>query len=294
MAATLEPDCVWDLGAELGEGPVWSARERAVWFVDIKSRRIHRLGIDDGARRSWEAPEQVGFILPTAGGGWVAGLRSGPHRFDPETGGFEPLPAPERHPPENRLNDGFVDPHGRLWFGSMDDGERARTGKLYRLFPDGTSRVQDDGCVITNGPAVSPDGRTLYHTDTRDRVIYAFDLSEGGRLSGKRPFVSITREGAHPDGPAVDAEGCVWTALFGGWGLERYSPQGELIDYARLPVSNVTKAAFGADDLRTVYCTTARLHLSAEGRAAQPLAGGLFSFRVDVPGLPQSEIREGL
>jgi sugar lactone lactonase YvrE len=294
MPAVSEVECLWDVGAELGEGPFWSPRDRAVWFLDIKKRQIHRYGVDDGARRSWDAPEQVGFVLPTVAGGWVAGLQSGLHRFDPGSGAFEPLPSLEEHPEVNRLNDGFVDPKGRLWFGSMHDSEKARTGALYRLFPDGCARVQDRDYGITNGPAMSPDGRILYHTDTAARFIYAFDVAEDGSLSNKREFVRITRPGANPDGHVVDAEGCVWTALFGGWGIERYSPDGELLEHVEFPCANVTKPAFGGDDLRTVYATTAKLHLSPEQREAQPLAGALFSFRVDVPGLAPSEIRDGV
>ncbi|MBW3618570.1 MAG: SMP-30/gluconolactonase/LRE family protein [Proteobacteria bacterium] len=292
--AVSEPECLWNLGAELGEGALWSARDRAVWFVDIKKRQVHRLDPATGEQRSWEAPEQVGFVLPTATGGWIAGLQSGLHRFQPDTGVFELLAVPEQHPPENRLNDGFVDGQGRLWFGTMHDSETARTGALYRLGPDGACRVQDGGYGIPNGPAASPDGRTLYHTDTFDRVIYAFDLNGNGDLTGKREFARMARAGARPDGPVVDAEGCVWTALFGGWGLERYSPAGELLEHVRLPCANVTKAAFGDDDLRTVYVTTAKLHLSAQQREEQPLSGGLFSFRVDTPGLSPSEIRHGV
>jgi len=294
MAMSLKPELVWDVGAELGEGPVWSARDHAVWFVDIKGHRIHRYAPDTEERRAWDAPEQVGFVLPTADGGWVAGLQSGLHRFDPAQGLFTPLSAPDQHPTENRLNDGFVDARGRLWFGSMHDAEEGRGGALYRLDADGRSRVHDPGYAIANGPAASPDGRVLYHTDTADRVIYAFDVGEDGSLSGKRAFVRIARPDAYPDGHAVDAEGCVWVALFGGWGIERYSPAGELIDYVAFPCANVTKPAFGGEDLRTVYATTARLHLSPDQRAAQPLSGGLFRFRSDVAGLRQNEISDGL
>ena len=291
---TFDPECVWDIGAELGEGPVWSAREAALWFVDIKGRSIHRFEPETGAKRSWDAPEQVGFVLPSADGGWLAGLQSGLHRFDPGQGLFTPMPAPDAHPPENRLNDGFVDARGRLWFGSMHDAEEGRGGALYRLHADGLSRVADPSYAIANGPAASPDGRVLYHTDTADRAIYAFDVADDGALSGKREFVRIAREGAYPDGHAVDAEGCLWVALFGGWGIERYSPAGELIDYVAFPCANVTKPAFGGPDLKTVYTTTAKLFLSPEQRAEQRLAGALFSFRADVAGLAQNEVREGI
>jgi sugar lactone lactonase YvrE len=178
---------------------------------------------------------------------------------------------------------------GRLWFGSMHDPETDATGALYRLERDGTLRPHDTGYVITNGPAFSPDGRTVYHTDTLERLIYAFDLDEEGRLSGKRVFARVER--GYPDGPAVDSEGCVWSGLFGGWGLNRYAPDGTLMEHVPLPVANVTKPAFGGADLRTVYVTTAWKGLSAAEREAQPLAGGLFAFRAEVAGLPQHEAR---
>jgi sugar lactone lactonase YvrE len=153
-------------------------------------------------------------------------------------------------------------------------------------------RRVDDGYCITNGPAVSPEGRTLYHVDTLQRVIYAFDLTDTGKLDGKRVFTTIEPGSGYPDGLSVDAEGAVWIALYGGWGLRRYSPRGELIGAVRLPCENVTKAAFGGADRRTLYITTARQGLSAAELAAQPLAGGLFALRVDAPGLPQYHVAE--
>lgn len=281
--------CVWEVGAELGEGPVWRPAERALWFVDIKGRRVHRYDEATRARRSWEAPSEPGFLAPVRGGGWIAGLKTGLHLFNPETGSFTHLPrfGPDRA--GNRLNDGAVDAQGRLWFGSMDDGETEPTGELWRLDAFGDACAHDTGYVITNGPAFSPDGRTLYHTDTLARRIHAFDLAEDGSLSGRRTFAEVAE--GWPDGPAVDAEGCVWTGLFGGWGLNRYAPTGELLAHVRLPVANVTKPAFGGADLCTVYCTTARKGLTPEARGAQPLAGGLFRFRVETPGLPGGELR---
>ncbi|THD81706.1 MAG: SMP-30/gluconolactonase/LRE family protein [Phenylobacterium sp.] len=285
------PDCVWPLAAELGEGPVWSAAEGALWFVDIKGRSIHRYHPADPEGRSWHAPSPPGFLAPIAGGGWLAGLKSGLHTFDPATGGFTALAAVEPHLPGNRLNDGCVDRQGRLWFGSMDDAEIDPTGVLYRLDAGGAVAACDAGYVITNGPAFSPDGRTAYHTDTLGRVIYAFDVDAAGGLSGKRLFAQIDR--GYPDGPAVDADGCVWTGLFGGWGLQRFAPSGALIGGINFPCANVTKPAFGGEDLKTLYATTAWKGLSPAERAAQPLVGGLFAVRVETPGLPQMEVRLG-
>jgi sugar lactone lactonase YvrE len=144
--------------------------------------------------------------------------------------------------------------------------------------------------VITNGPAFSPDGRTLYHTDTLEKIIYAFDVDEAGEIANKRVFVRIEDGAGYPDGPTVDADGCIWTGLFAGWSARRYSPKGEVLATVRLPCANVTKIAFGGPDLRDVYATTAWKGLDARAQEAQPLAGGLFRFRADVPGLEAHEV----
>ncbi|HEY1961854.1 MAG TPA: SMP-30/gluconolactonase/LRE family protein [Rhizomicrobium sp.] len=287
-----EPECVWPLDAELGEGPVWSARERALWFVDIKQKKIHRYDATTGDGRSWDAPAQPGFLAPLKDGSFIAGLQTGLHRFHPESGAFTYLYDVEPQRPGNRLNDGAVDPRGRLWFGSMDDAEAEATGCLYRLDSSGP-RVMDTGYVITNGPTFSPDGKRLYHTDTLKKIVYAFDLDEDGAISNKRVFTVIEDGAGHPDGPCVDSEGCVWTGLFAGWSARRYAPTGELLETVRFPCANITKLAFGGPDLKTAYATTAWKGMSAEARIQQPLAGALFRFQVDVPGLPQYEVAHG-
>jgi xylono-1,5-lactonase len=286
-------ECVWPVEAVLGEGPVWSASEGALWFVDIKAPSIHRFHPASGERRTWQAPARVGFLAPTRHGWWIAGLKTGLHRFNPETGNFALLHVVEPHAPNNRLNDGFVDSEGFLWFGSMDDTEEEPSGALYQLGDEGCIR-RDPGYVVSNGPAESPDGRTLYHTDTLAGIIYAFDRARNGSLSNKRVFVRIAAGSGFPDGPIVDSEGCLWTGVFGGWGLRRFSPDGKLVGEIRLPCSAVTKAAFAGDDLRTLYITTAHVALSPVERQQQPLAGGLFRARIDVPGRPQPVVKHGV
>ena len=280
--------------AELGEGPIWSAADRAVWFVDVKGRAIWRFRPRDGDSRRWAAPEQVSFVVPAIDGGFVVGLQSGPARFDPDTGAFRPLGPVEGLRPEQRLNDAHVDAAGRLWFGVMHDEEADAEGGLYRLDPDGVSRRVDGGYVVPNGPATSPDGRTLYHVDTLADRIFAFDLGEDGALANRREAFRVERPGAHPDGPVVDVEGALWIGLFGGAGLERRAPDGRALGFAPLPASNVTKACFGDDDLRTLYVTTAKLHLDPARREAETLAGDLFAVRVEVAGPPQNAVRVGL
>jgi sugar lactone lactonase YvrE len=282
-----QPQVLWPVGAHLGEGPIWHAATKSVYFVDIKSRTIHRCAADGGARQTWQAPGQASFIVPVAGGGLVCSLRDGVYRFHEADGGFEQLHAVEADLADNRFNDGYVDQEGRLWFGSMHDPEENPTGALYSLGSDGKVEVADSGYRITNGPAMSPDGKTLYHTDTLGRTMYAFDV-EDGKLSNKRVFIQ-TQEPGWPDGMAVDANGDIWLAMFRGHRIDRYSPDGTLQQSVRFPVPNVTKLAFGGDDLRTAYVTTAWKGLSDEERAEYPAAGALFTFRVETPGLAQHE-----
>jgi sugar lactone lactonase YvrE len=282
--------CVCAVGAKLGEGPIWMARERAVWFVDIKSRRIHRYGEEDESLRSWGAPEEVGFIVPARRGGFICGLSNGLYRFEPESGDFDLITLVDSHRPRNRLNDAHVDAAGRLWFGTMDNDEKSPTGSLYRFDSRGL-KCCDGNYVITNGPATSPDGRKLYHVDTLGRIIYAFDLDPDGELANRRVFARIEQEGACPDGAIVDASGGVWVGLYGGWGVNRYSPAGELTGTIAMPVANCTKPLLGGEDLRTLYVTTAWKGLTEEQREQQPQAGGLLKMRVESAGLPQHEVR---
>jgi sugar lactone lactonase YvrE len=281
---TSEPSNVWDLHCELGEGPVWV--DGALWFTDIKARKVHRYEPASGGRRSWDCPEQVGFVLPASDGLFVAGLQSGLHRFDPASGDFSLIAEMEPERPDNRLNDGVVDPAGRLWFGTMDNGEGAKSGAFYRFERGAVVRTGIEGIAITNGPCLSPDGRILYVVDTLAGTIEAADVAEDGTLGPRRPFVAIDPKEGHPDGPTIDSEGCVWISLYAGWEARRYSPAGELVGRVRFPVSNITKIAFGGEDLRTAYATTARQLLKPEQIARQPEVGDLFEFRVDVPGVP--------
>ena len=284
---TESPELVWDLKAELGEGPVWVARDRAVWFVDIKGRKLHRYGVDEGSKTSWDTPDQTGFALPAEDGSMVCGVRGGLQSFDPATGRFTPLIAVESDRPQNRINDGFVAPDGSLWFGTMDDSEAALSGALYR-YAQGSLIRHDDGYRVTNGPAMSPDGLTLYHNDTTRRRVYAFDHRDG-ILTNKRLFAETSNGFA--DGPSVDGAGVVHVGLFNGSGIARFAPSGKALPPIAFPVRTVTKAAFGGDDLRTLYCTTAWLGQDAALRSAEPTLGGLYSLRVETPGLPQATIR---
>jgi sugar lactone lactonase YvrE len=284
-------ECVWPVAAVLGEGPVWSVADRTLWFVDIKGNRIHAFSESSGKTRSFVTPEFAAFVFPHRRGGMICGLRSGLHRFDPASGRFDLIVRVDETCLGNRLNDGYVDLHGRLWFGTMDNEHCEPTGSLYR-FTGSRLDCMDVGYVITNGPAMSPDGRTLYHVDTHQQCVYAFDVDSNGGLSGKHVFVRIDEPDVYPDGPAVDSVGNVWVAMWGGWSVRCYSPGGQLLRSIEMPVSQCTKVAFGGADLRSLYVTSASIGLSDAQQAQQPLAGALFRVRVDVPGQLPNEFAE--
>lgn len=286
-----EPVSVYQLGAPLLEGPVWVERDKALWFTDIKSHKIYRYDPDvPNILHGIDAPGQVGFALPFERGGFAVGLQNGVHRLDERDLSFSLIVDPEPRLPGNRINDGTVDPKGRLWFGTMDDGEAEATGAIYRLGADATCWRESPLCSITNGPAFSPDGKACYHVDTLGGIIYVCDVSAAGTLSNRRIFATIPNAEGYPDGPTVDSAGCVWIALYKGWAVRRYSRKGELLETIRFPVDSITKIAFGGPELKTVYATTAAKHLTADDLIDQPYAGNLFRFEVSVAGQPSYTI----
>jgi len=283
-------DCIWDVGATLGEGPLWDAGAQALWFVDIKQGRIHRCAADGGDRRTFEVGGMPSFILARAGGGFVVGNVDTLHHFDGERIVGEIGRVEAR--PDNRFNDATTDTRGRLWFGSMDNLEEERSGVVH-VHADGAIHLAGGAAVITNGPAVSGGARWLYHVDTVERTIWRFDVGGGNDLRDGEAFVRIEDSAGNPDGVTIDAEDHVWVGLWGGWAARRYAPDGTLVQEVRFPVANITKLAFGGPDLQTAFATTASIGLDEAALAEQPLAGGVFAFRVDVPGAPVTPARLG-
>ncbi len=284
--AVIDTRHVLHISAELGEGPMWLGD--ALWFVDIKGRRIYRHTPATGALAQWDAPEFVGWVLPSRAGDLIVGLQSGPHRFSPETGAFTRIASIDADLPANRLNDAAIDPAGRVYFGTMDNRESAATGHVYMLDQGAVTQTAIEPCVITNGPAITPDGASLYHVDTLARRVSRHAIASDGSVGAAEPFLHFTGDEGHPDGAICDAEGGVWIAFYGGWAARRYDAAGRMTDIVRFPVANVTKVAIGGADGRTAFATTARQGLSSEALAQQPLAGDIFTFPVAVPAAPST------
>lgn len=272
------------VGAILGEGPVWVVRDQALYWVDIKGCKIFRLD-PSGGLRSWDTPFRIGSLAPRRAGGFIAGTERGFAKVDLETGTFEPFVQPEDDRPGNRFNDGKVDRNGRFWAGTMDDREAAPTGALYRLDPSLAWVRVDDGYRVTNGPAFSRCGRTMYHNDSARRITYVFDLDDRGTPSNRRIFATYDTDQGYPDGMTVDADDCLWIAFWDGWCVRRFAPGGECLAEIKLPVQRPTSCAFGGADLRQLYVTSASVGLTEAERAQQPCAGDLFLLDTGVAGL---------
>ena len=278
-----------DAGALLGESPRWHAGEARLYWVDIDAQQIHRLDPATGDHDWMQLAEPVGCVAPRAGGGLIAALGDGCALIDEWGAVPRPFgPAALADLPHQRFNDGCVDGAGRLWVGSLTSDKPKRDATLSRLDPDGTLATIFGGLMTSNGAAFSPDRRIFYHADTPTHRIHAYAVDPStGTLSEGRLFHEFVEGNGRPDGAAVDAEGCYWSALWDGWRVVRLSPQGELLRTVDLPVQRPTMIAFGGDDLCTAFVTSAGKNLSDGERQAQPHAGGLFTFRVDVPGLVQ-------
>jgi sugar lactone lactonase YvrE len=283
-----EVTAVWEAQAQLGEGPLWVAREQAIYWVDILTHRVHRYRLDSGEQTTWQFQEEITSLAARAGGGFLCTARNGFALLDLDRSEAREVNLVEAAIGNNRFNDGKVDEYGRYWAGSMDDNQAERSGSLYLLDEHQALSKKDDGYIITNGPAFNCAGDRMYHNETAGGIgeTFLFDLDAAGNISNKRRFYRYTPEQGLPDGMTVDAEDCLWVAHFGGHGVTRFSADGKIIGRIDLPVPNITSCTFAGDDLDRMFITTARVGLSEAELQEYPLAGALFEYRPGVSGLP--------
>jgi sugar lactone lactonase YvrE len=280
--------CVLDSKASLGECPVWSIDEQVLYWIDINAPSLNRFDPKRNTNTAWPMPQAIGSFALRARGGFVAALRDGVWLVDAQ-GALERKVAPAPYDPAtHRFNDGRADPQGHFWVGSMNEKRDANSGWLYRMGSDlGLVPMLDD-MMISNGLGFSPDGRTMYHSDTTVRTIRAYDFDGAqGTLSNARVFAHFDDETDRPDGAAVDSEGCYWSAFYRGGKIVRFSPEGSRLAEYAVPSICPTMCAFGGEDLCTLYVTSARQMREADELARLPQSGGLFAMRVDIAGLPE-------
>ena len=281
--------------ALLGESPFWHPAEQALYYCDIPGHSLHRFDPASGELAHWDFDTEVASAAPLLGGQLLLAMRDGLWRFDPASGARRCLAEPPYDPAKERFNDGKCDPQGRFWVGTIYEPRDAALASLHR-YTGGKLERQCGGITVSNGLAWSPNGRTMYWSDTKAHTIYAFDFDPlSGDISRQRVFASFPMKeagqpleayGGRPDGAAVDAEGCYWVAMFEGQRILRLSPDGELLREVALPVRCATMPCFGGADLKTIYITTAREKRPRAELIEQPYAGCVLALDVDVPGLP--------
>ena len=287
ITISMEIEVVAAAEDELGEGPVWLGAEAGLLRVDINEPAIVHRDTSTGRERRRRTAAPVGFALPAAGDGIVAGVGRElvhlPHLDATARRLIEVEPLRAR----NRFNDAACDACGRLWAGTMSTTRESGAAALYRYVADGEAQVAIAGVTISNGLDFDPDATRLYYVDSTTQRIDAIDFDlDRGRLGRRRRLATIDPRDGLPDGLCVDTDGGVWVALFGGGAIRRYTPAGELDEHVPLPVTNPTSLTFGGRDLSELYITSARHRLTPEQLAVEPLAGSLLRLAPGLSGRP--------
>ena len=288
-------ELVLDARNGTGESPVWHGAEQALYWVDIPARKLCRWTLASGQFASWQAPEMLACVAPMAGSnGWIAGAESGIFQMEPQADGqlgFERL-APVGHAmPGMRFNDGRCDRQGRFLAGTMlmNMAAGASVGCIYSYQKESGLTKLLDGFITPNGMAFSPDGRTLYLSDSHPSVqmIWAFDYDTAtGTPSRRRMFVDMNALPGRPDGAAVDEDGGYWICGNDAGLVHRFTPEGRLDRSLAVPVKKPAMCAFGGAGLDTLFVTSIRP--DGVDLSDQPMAGGLFALRPGVRGLPET------
>lgn len=288
MKKTYDVELVHRADNLVGECPLWHPGEKALYWVDTRKPAIQRLN-RDGKVEVWDLPHKIGSFVFRHKGGLIAALQIGFVELDLEPLAIRPIVDPEPDKPDNRMNDGKCDRRGRFWCGSRDPSDDHPGGALYRLDPDFTCTTMDEGFIISNGMAFSPDDRTLVFADSTAEVAYAYDFDlEAGTISNRRDFIRTEWAPWIVDGATFDEEGYYWCALIRDGAIGRFAPDGRLDRFIRTPVQHPTMCNFGGDDLDILYVTSGHIFLTPEQKAAQPDAGSLFAIRgLGVRGVPE-------
>lgn len=270
----------------LGEGPLWDTVKHCLYWVDIERKGFHCLDTHTEKHEFFHVGVKIGCLGLRRAGGLIMATQSGFAIWQENNSSLEFLGDPEADFPETRFNDGIVDRAGRFWAGSY--GRLAN--HLYCFTPDQKIHRMESGLKIPNGIGFSPDNTRMYLTDSGHKIIYAYDFDlTSGNISNRQEWVHTHTRDGEPDGLTVDSRGFIWSARWDGWGVDYYSPDGDLINSISLPVPRPTSITLGGDDLRTLYITSASVDLNPQQIQGAPRFGDLFAIRVDIPGLPESE-----
>ena len=271
--------------AALGECPVWSAADRTLFWLDCRAPAFHAWAPGLDFRRSWPLPDWAGSFALRDAGGVVLATATGFWALDLGTGALAPLAKVAAHK-DIRFNDGKCDPLGNFWSGQNDSSRQGPRGGFWRLDPDHRAERMDGAYTVFNALTWSPDGTRMYSADSWTRTIYAHDFNPVEGTLGETRIFAVTEGQGMPDGATTDTEGGLWVAMFDGWRLCRYAPDGRLDREIALPVQRPTSCTFGGPGLATLFVTTARVRLTEEELSSQPLAGSILALEPGAQGLP--------
>ena len=281
-------ECAVRSSDRLGETPLWCDRTCKLWWIDVEAPSLQSFDPATGHHEVRPAPGGcIGSLALTQSDRLLAAIDLHLHFIDPADGATETFVQVERDL-DNRLNDGRVDPSGRLWIGTLDNELRRPSASLYRIEPDGRATKMFGDVIVTNWIAQAPESKTMYFTDTRRFLTWVFDIDpEDGVIVARRVFADYRSTGDRPDGACIDVDGCLWQAFFSGARIVRYAPDGRIDREIKLPTTNPTCMCFGGRDLSTLYVTTATKFLTPEQIASEPLSGSLLAIRGVGQGLPE-------
>ena len=286
-----------DVRCELGEGPVYDDRNHALFQCDITGKAVHRFDLATGAARRWSFPSEVGSIGLAESGRLVVALRHAIGLFDVRDESFQEIAAIETgRGNDTRLNDGKVGPDGAFWVGSMDDRAvqvKEPLGTLYRVSPDGKAEAKVKGLMISNGLAFSLDGRTMFHSDSRAGWLDRWDFNRAsGVITNRTRIAELDEATGRPDGGATDVNGDYWSAGISAQRLNRFAPDGRLLESYPVPVGAPTMPCFGGPDLKTLFVTSLRIGRAPELLAKYPLTGITVVGTSPIAGSPVTRFRD--
>jgi L-arabinonolactonase len=291
----LKPIDIFRSGNIVGEGILWDARSQVLWWTDIQGRCLHRFDWQRGATEIISTPDRVGsFGLMANRDEFIVAFAKGIAIYDPISKSTEVLENQDGVEPGIRFNDGRVDRQGRFWAGTMVEGPQLDAcGCLYSVDASRTVRREASGIRIANGLCFSPDGTRMYFADSPTRTIRVYELTDGAEALAPPTTFAHTPHGAYPDGAAVDADGCVWSAHWGAGRVVRYTPGGAIDRVLEIPTCQPSCVCFAGPDLDVLCVTTAREGLDEKTLQNEPHAGDVFLYRLGIQGLPESEYRCG-
>jgi len=280
----IQTRCLVNSGCSLGEGPTWDRDSQRLYWVDILENRIYRHDPADGSTHSWTTPEHVGFVVVRPDGELVAGFKSGLHHVvlnDDATVTSSRIDRVDGNRDDVRFNDATSDAGGRIWACTLGGTPGEPLGTYYCYDTDLNRRTVDDGYLVANGPALSPDRSLLYTIETsghpgRQKGVYVSRITPEGALEAQRLLIAWDAYDSAPDGVVTDSDGNLWLGEFRGNVLRCFSSEGVHIASLPLPAWNVTKAAFGGRQLDRLYVTSARVEADDETLARYPDTGGVI------------------